>query len=249
MLGSPACALSSSASSNVRFSTLAIDCVNWLAASDETRVKRGSPRSTTAMLVRPELTCTTPIASPGVSDSSASQLGVEPSSARTRANAVTSTWPSRRPAPSTAETMLAIMSRCAATSSDFHHVLVGRRHVVPDDLEVDDRFLDRNRDVVLRLVLDRAREFGALHVGQVDEAHDDLLVRDADRHGLVAHPASAPEVLDRDRDGLGVDDLALDDCAKWHGDETVRGQGVAGPGGLDLSGANEVGPDVQTDRR
>ena len=61
--------------------------------------------------------------------------------------------------------------------------------------------------------------------GQVDEAHDDLLVRDADRNGLVAQTAPAPQVLDRDRDGLGIDDLALDDRAKRHGDQAVRGQG------------------------
>ena len=127
-------------------------------------MKRGSPRSTTAMLVRPELMWTTPIASPGVSDSSANQLGVEPSSARTSAKAVTSTCAEPQARALDCRDDVGDHVALRGDEQHFHHVLVGRSHVVTDDLEVDDRFLDRNRDVVLSLVLDRARELGALHV-------------------------------------------------------------------------------------
>ncbi len=96
---------------------MAIDWVNWLPAMDDTRVKRGTPFSTTAMFVIPEEMWITAIASPLSSSSVGSTLSTEPSSARTIANDVTSIWLRRRPAPSTAVTALAIMSRCAATRS------------------------------------------------------------------------------------------------------------------------------------
>ena len=181
MLGSPARVLSSSASSNVMFKTLAIAWVNWLPASDETRVNRGMPRSTTAMLVSPELMWTMPWRSSGSSASSGSQPASVPSSARTRANAVTSTLGELQSRAFDGSDDVEIMSRCAATSRTSIMCSSAGRHVVADDLEVDDRFLDRDRDVVLGLVLDRAGELVALHVGQVDEAHDHLLVGDADR--------------------------------------------------------------------
>ena len=98
----------------------------------------------------------TPVASPASSSSSGRTLAVSPISARTIANDVTSICWSLRPAPSTAATAAADHVALRGDEQHFHHVLVVRRHVVADDLEIEDRVLDRDRDVVLRLVLDRA---------------------------------------------------------------------------------------------
>ena len=128
----------------------------------------------------------------------------------------------------------------------FHHVLVGGRHVVADDLEIEDRILDRDRDVVLRLVLDRAFEFRALHVRQVDETHDDLLVADADRRVRAAEARGAHELLDGGRDGLDIDDLPLDDGAHRDADNTVSLQPEGRRCGFELGQTDMVGPDVET---
>ena len=77
------------------------------------------------------------------------------------------------------------MARCAATRSTSCRGWPSASVRAPEDLKVEDRILDRDRDVVLRLILDGAEHLGLGHLRHVDVADDDLLVADAD---LAARP-------------------------------------------------------------
>ncbi len=106
-------------------------------------------------------------------------------------------------------------------------MLVGGSHVVADDLEIEDGIFDRDRDVVLGLILDGAFELGPLHERQVNESHDDLLVRDADADVFALDSRLSPQIANGRGDRLAVDDLAVDDSAHRHGDARITGQGNA----------------------
>ncbi len=231
------------------FSTFAIACVNWLPATEETRVNRGTSRSTTAMLVSPEDTWMTPMASPGSEISSGTTCATSPNSPRTRANAVEIDLRELEPGSLDCGDGGAHHVALRRDEHDFHHVLVGRGHVVTEDVEVEDRFFNGDRDVVLRLVLDGAFELGLVHEGKIDEADDDLLVGDADSDVSSLETRTLPKLANRGGDGFGVDDLAFDDCAEWHVDQTVCDERESGAGGPDLRGPYVTGTYVEAGQR
>ena len=89
------------------------------------------------------------------------------------------------PAARSAARTRSTISRRAATSSTRWRRPVG---VVDDGerLVVEHRVLERHRKLVLRLEAHgRGELLGVLEVGQVDDAHDDLLVGQADADALV----------------------------------------------------------------
>ncbi len=126
-------------------------------------------------------------------------------------------------------------------------MFIGWRHVVADDLEVQDCILYRDRDVVLRLVLDRALKFRAFHERQVDEAYDDLLVGHTDGDVLAVQPVASPQLLDRRGNRFRVDDLAFDHGTHRYRDQAIRSECVPGAYGFELRGSHMIGPDIETD--
>ena len=81
------------------------------------------------------------------------------------------------------------------------------------NVEVEVRFIDRHRDVVLHLESDRLLQVGGGHPRQVELAHDDLAVRDPDDHVFALEAALRPEGFEGDSECVGVLDLAAFDHA------------------------------------
>ena len=91
----------------------------------------------------------------------------------------------RRPALRAAARTRSTMSRRAATSSDALARALGRVDDV-ERLEVEDRAVERHRDLVLRLEAHGRLELLAVRDRrQLEDADDDLLVGDADADALV----------------------------------------------------------------
>jgi hypothetical protein len=77
---------------------------------------------------------------------------------------------------------------------------------------VEHGVLERHRKLVLRLEADgRLELLGVLEVGQVDDAHDDLLVGEADAHALVEALVLAVQRPQGIGQAIDVGDLAVAD--------------------------------------
>ena len=77
---------------------------------------------------------------------------------------------------------------------------------------VEHRVLERHRKLVLRLEAHgRLELLGVLEVGQVDDAHDDLLVGEADADALVQALVLAVQRPQRLGQTVDVGDLAVAD--------------------------------------
>ena len=106
----------------------------------------------------------------------------------------------------------------------------GRR----EDLEVQDRLVERDGDGFLRLELDGGAEFLGIDDRELHGAHDDLLVGDAHREPLAGEPGCLPERLELCREPLDVDDLALEHETVGERSRRDRHQRVALTASLDL---------------
>ena len=97
---------------------------------------------------------------------------------------------------------------------------------VADDVEllvVQDRVIERHRKLVLRLEAHRRLELlGVLEVGQLDDAHDDLLIGQADANALAEALVLAIERPQRVRQALDVGDLAVADDPRLERSEGRR---------------------------
>ena len=80
-----------------------------------------------------------------------------------------------------------------------------------DGVEVQDRLVDRHRQVVLHLEGEGSLQVGGSHRGQLDLADDDPLVGDTEDDLLVAELGGCPELAHGGRDGRAVEDLAVAD--------------------------------------
>ena len=101
-----------------------------------------------------------------------------------------------------------------AARRDEQHALPAPGGVVEDGerLVVEHRVLERHRKLVLRLEAHGGGELlGVLEVGQVDDAHDDLLVGEADADALVQALVLAVQRSQRFGQALDVGDLAVAD--------------------------------------
>ena len=114
-------------------------------------------------------------------------------------------------------------------------------------VEVEHGLVDRHRHEVLHLEGERLLQLVDRHPGQVDLAHDDLLVRDADDDLLAAELGVRPELLDGGGDGVGVDDLAVADGTLGQGHLAELLEGDLTLAERQLGGAHARGPDVETD--
>jgi hypothetical protein len=85
--------------------------------------------------------------------------------------------------------------------------------VLTDHRVVELGLVDRDGQVVAGLEGQRAAQLVGLHPGHVDQPHDHPLVGHPDDHPPAADPCPSPQVLDRDRDGAGFDDLTVSDHA------------------------------------
>ena len=101
-----------------------------------------------------------------------------------------------------------------AACRDEQHALATARGVVDDGerLVVEHRVLERHRKLVLRLEAHGGLELlGVLEVGQVDDAHDDLLVGEADADALVQALVLAVQRPQGLGQAVDVGDLAVAD--------------------------------------
>ena len=90
-----------------------------------------------------------------------------------------------------------------------------------DHLPVEDRAVQRHRDVVLGREADGRLELVAvLDPRQADRAHRDLLVRDPDPH-LARELVLGKQRLDRVAEGVGVRDLAVPDRTRGQRGDAV----------------------------
>ena len=119
-----------------------------------------------------------------------------------------------------------------------------------DDAErvvLEHRLLKRHRDVVGRLEADGGADLlRPLERRQIERAHDDALVGDAQADAL-AELVGGEQVAQRRRESLDVDDLAVaDDAGGQLGARGALDRYVAGPG---LDGGDVAGFDVEADDR
>ena len=115
-----------------------------------------------------------------------------------------------------------------------------------DHLPVEDRLLERHRDLVLGLKADRGRELvGALDRRQEQRPHRDPLIGDPEPH-VARQLALGEQRLERVRERVRVGHLAL---VKDAGGQ--RGDAVAGDLGAavyaDLGGRDAPGLEVEAD--
>jgi hypothetical protein len=119
-----------------------------------------------------------------------------------------------------------------------------------DDLErlvVDDRLVDRHRQLVGRVEADGRRELlGVAQVGQLQRADDDLLVGDADADPLAEALVVAEEGAQGVAERRAVDHLAVADDAGLEGRERGRLHIDAAVDG-DLRDGDAAGVDVHAD--
>jgi len=113
-------------------------------------------------------------------------------------------------------------------------------------LEVEHGVVERDRDELLGLEADRAREIGIGHGREVDGADDHPRSGDADPDLALLQAELAPQALDRGGDRAGVEDLALAHRVEGQCDlaERAEGDGVVE---LDVGDAHGVGADVEAD--
>jgi hypothetical protein len=135
-----------------------------------------------------------------------------------------------------------------AADRDDHHARARAGRGVDDAerLEVDDGLVHRHRDVVGRLLLDRRGEaLGVLDHGQVERAHDDPLVGDAEAHA-PRQVVGLEELAKRLGQGGRVGGLAVPQDAGPQRDDRALLDGHAAVdlhfGGGDVAGV-EVEPD------
>ena len=119
----------------------------------------------------------------------------------------------------------------------------------PDRLVVEDRGLQRHRQLVGCDVAHGCVDLDL--VGErrdVDGAHDDLRVGDADAHLLPEALVLGPQLAQRRADGVDVDDLAIADDAEREGD---AGRALEAHDAVDghLGGDCAARLDVQADDR
>ena len=81
-----------------------------------------------------------------------------------------------------------------------------------EDVEVQDGFVDGDRDIVLRLEPQGVGQLGVGHVRDLDRPHHDPVAGHPDAHGALAHPGLPPQPAD----GLGHD-VDVDDLPCAHG--------------------------------
>ena len=122
---------------------------------------------------------------------------------------------------------------------------LGRRGGLEDGV-VEDRLLERDRDVVRGGESDGAGELLVGHRRHVDDPHDDAGPRQADPDVPGPQPRLAPQLGDGGADGGGVDDLAVADRAGRQGYLADPGDGGRG-GENDLDDADRAGPDVEAE--
>ena len=138
------------------------------------------------------------------------------------------------------------------------HLLAGGDEQAPDrvagvvdDLlqlhEVEDGLVDRERDEVGHLELERVLQLVRRHPGDLDQAYEHLLVRDPEHDVLLAELHTRPEGADRFSDGIGVDDLAVADNTRRQGHLTEAVQRDLALVDGDLGGAHTRGTDVEPD--
>jgi hypothetical protein len=86
-----------------------------------------------------------------------------------------------------------------------------------EDLEVEDRLLDRDRDELLRLELQGRGEITLAHEREIGGPDDDALAGHPQDDRLGAEATFPPEAADGGADRLRVDDLAVSHCARRQG--------------------------------
>ena len=124
------------------------------------------------------------------------------------------------------------------------------RGPVADDVEllvVEDGVIERHRKLVLRVEAHRRVELlGVLEVGQLDDAHDDLLIGQADANALVEALVLAIERPQRVRQALDVGDLAVADDPRL---EQSEGRRLDAQAAVDRHGGGHDagGVDVEAD--
>ena len=115
----------------------------------------------------------------------------------------------RPPAPHGPHHSSWIMSRRSGDGDYLDPALAVLALGVPDDLPVENRLLERHRDVILSLKADRGLELVAiLDRRQPHAADGDPLVRDADPD-VARELVLGEELLEGGAERLGIGDLAL----------------------------------------
>ena len=128
----------------------------------------------------------------------------------------------------------------------LHDRLAGLGLDRPEDREVDDGLVERDRDELLGLEPQRTRELLAGHHRHLDLADDQPWARDPDAHAGAAEAELGAKPRDRLADRGGVDDLALAHHFARQGDLAERDEARRRTRDH-LGDGDRVGTDVETD--
>ena len=115
-----------------------------------------------------------------------------------------------------------------------------------EDLEVEDRVVERDRNQLTRLEADRAREVGVGHRRHVDRTNDHAGPGDPEPHLTLLETELPPQTLDRGRHRRRVEHLSLAHRVDRKRDLTEGPKCDLGVE-LDLGDTHHVGADVEAD--
>ena len=132
---------------------------------------------------------------------------------------------------------------------DVHRALAAGGVPFVENLVVEVDVLDIERDVLLRLPVDRLGELRLRHHRQRDLLDDDGVARERGGDILGLDAAAVEQAADGVGDGGGVDDRAVDDAVRGHRLAAEIRDPVALAGLFQLDRLDGARTDVQTDQR